>query len=193
MELADEAIRAETVAEPFAHLAMRMNDVRQAVSGWSVARFLRQLEPYLDRLSQDELWHFPLDCRWAGEGAWCRKHIMPRLSEDRRRNHFADDDAITEELEAIAKDDNRWCYPEYAIERLLRNEAEPRRIIELATAAFDSVPSIRRYTILAESVAEMGCRLDLDLLQRDFEPQWAEAAEKIRVNTEFRVRRRTLA
>lgn len=193
MGLADEAVRAEAVAEPFAYLAMRMNDLRQTVSGWSVARFLRRLEPYLDRLSQDELWHFPYNCRWAGEAAWCRKHIMPRLSEDKRRNYFADDVAITEELEATASDDNRWCYPQYAIESLLRNEAESWRIIELATAAFGSAPSIRRYTILAESVAEMGSRLDLALLERPFESQWAEAAEKIRVNTEFRVHRRTLS
>jgi hypothetical protein len=193
IELADEAVRADAVTEPFAHLAMRMNDLRQTAAGWSVARFLRRLEPYLDRLSQDELWLFPLDCRWAGEAAWCRKHIMPRLSEEKRRNHYADDVAITDELEAIANDNSRECFPQYAIERLLRNEAEPRRIIELATAAFDSAPSVRRYAILAESVAEMGSRLDLALLKRPFESQWAEAAEKMRANTEFRVRRRTLS
>jgi hypothetical protein len=193
VKLADEAIRGGSVTEPFAHLAMKMDDLRQKIPGWSATRFLRRLEPYLDRLSQDELWHFPLNCRWANETAWCRKHIMWRLSEDERRNHFADDVAITRELEAIASDDHRWRYSKFSFEMLVRNEAEPRRIIDLAKAAFDSASSIRRYTILAEAVAEMGNRSDLDLLKRPIGSDWADEGEKIRIDTEFRVHRRILS
>lgn len=144
-------------------------------------------------MSPEQLWHFPLSCRWAGEADWCRKHIMPRLPDKERRQHFADDVAITCELDAVANDQNRWRFSKYAFEALLRNEAEPRRIIELTTAAFDSAPSFRRYAILAESVAELGNRSDLSLLARPFEQEWEEAAEKVRINTVFRLSRRTLS
>lgn len=172
---------------------MKMNNLRQKVPGWSAARFLRGLEPYLDLISADELWHFPLNCRWAGEADWCRRHIMPRLPDDKRRQHFADDVAIASEIDAVANDKDRWRWSKYAFEALIRNEAEPRKVIELATSAFDSAPSFQRYTILAESVAELGNRSDLPLLERPFAPEWAPAAEKVRINTEFRLCRRTLA
>jgi len=193
LALANEAIRSKTVEEPFAHLAMKMNDLRQKVPGWSPARFLRGVEPYLDQLSPEELWHYPLDCRWAGESDWCRRHIMPRLPDDKRRQYFADDVAIASELEAVASDDNRWRFSKFAFESLLRNEAAPRRIIELAVKAFESAPSFRRYSILAESVAELGNRSDISLLNQPYGDDWAIAADETRANAQFRLCRRTLA
>ena len=117
---------------------------------------------------------------------------MPRLPDDKRRQHFADDIAITSELEAVASDDNRWRFSKFAFEGLLRNEATPRRIIELAVNAFESAPSFRRYTILAESVAELGNRSDISLLDRPYGEEWATAADKIRADAQFRLCRRTL-
>lgn len=192
LALADEAIHSKTVEEPFAHLALKMNDLRQKAPGWSAARFLRGLEPYLGQLSPDELWHYPLDCRWAGEADWCRQHIMPRLPDEKRRQHFADDFAIASEIEAVAKDDNRWRFSKFAFESLLRNEADPRRIIELATAAFKGAPSLRRYTILAESVAELGNRSDIPLLEQQYGKDWTSDAERFCADARFRICRRTL-
>ena len=191
--LADEAIRSGAVRDPFAHLAMQMNDLRQRVPGWSAAKFLRGLEPYLDHLTADELWHYPLDCRWAGESQWCRDHIIPRMSDEMRRQHFADEVAIASEIETIANDSDRWRFPKYSFEHLLRNEADPRQIIKLAVAAFQSSPSLPRYTILAESIAELGNRSDIPLLNQVCGEPWAAKADDARANAEFRLCRRTLA
>lgn len=193
LALADEAISSKSVKEPFAHLATRMNDLRQKVPGWSVSQFLRGLEPYIDQLSPEELWHYPLDCRWVGESEWCRRHILPRMSDDQRRIHYADDVAIASELEGVAKDANRSRYPKFAIDRLLRNEADPRRIIDLALAAFQATPSLPRYAILAEAVATLGNRSDIPLFKQSYDEEWANAAEKLRADATFRLCRRTLA
>ena len=127
LALADEAIQSKTINEPFAHLSMKMNNLRQKVPGWSAAKFLRGLEPYLNQLSPDELWHYPLDCKWAGETNWCRRYIMPRLSNDKRRQHYADDTAIASEIESAINDDRYWRFSKFAFERLLQREADPRR------------------------------------------------------------------
>ena len=192
LALADEAIRLKTVEEPFAHLASKMNNLRQKVPGWSAGRFLRGLEPYLDQLSPDELCHYPLDCRWAGEADWCRKHIMLRLPDDKRRQHYADDAAIASEIEAAIKNDRYWHFAKFAFERLLRNEADPRRIIELAYAAFEAAPSLGSYTVLAESIVELGNRLDIPLLEHLYGKEWATAAARVYADAQFRLCRRTL-
>jgi hypothetical protein len=193
IRLADEAIRAHTVSDPFEFLEMRMNDVRQLNPKWSASQFLRHLEPYLDLLSQEELSRFPQYCRWAGEMMWCRRHILPRLSDDERRLYVADESSIRNELEHVANDDHGWRFPQFVLERLVDREAQPKRIIELAATTFDSAPSIRRYSILAEAVVQLGDRSDLSFLARPLQQEWKEAAEVIRANAEFRVRRRTLA
>jgi hypothetical protein len=193
MTLADEAIRAHTVIDPFEFLAMRMNDVRQLNPRWSASQFLHNLEPYLDLLSQKELSQFPQYCEWAGEKTWCRRHILPRLSDNERRGYIADESSIRSELEHVANDDHGWRFPHFVFERLVAGEAQPKRIIEVAATMFDSTPSIRRYSILAEAVVHLGDRSHLPILNRPFHQEWKEAAELIRTNAEFRVRRRTLA
>ena len=193
IRLADEAIRAGTVSDPFEFLEMRMNDVRQLNPKWSASQFLRNLEPYLDLLSENELSRFPQYCNWAGETTWCRRHILPRLSDDERRLYVADESSIRSELEHLANDDHAWRFPQFAFERLLDREAQPKRIIELAATMFDSSPSIRRYSILTEAIVQLGDRSYLPILSRPFHQEWKEAAELMRANAEFRLRRRTLA
>ena len=193
MKFADEAIRAHTVSDPFEFLEMRMNDVRQLNPKWSMSQFLHNLEPYLDLLSEKELSHFPLYCEWAGEKMWCRRHILPRFSEDERRRYFADESSVRAELEHVANDDHGWRFPHFVFERLVEREAKPKRIIELAASVFDSAPSIRRYSVMAEAIIQLGDRSDLSLLDRPLQQEWKEAAERIRTNAEFQVRRRTLA
>ena len=193
IRLADEAIRAGTVSDPFEFLEMRMNDVRQLNPKWSASQFLRNLEPYLDLLSEKELSRFPQYCNWAGETTWCRRHILPRLSDDERGLYVADESSIRSELEHLAHDDHGWRFPQFAFVRLVEREAQAKNIIEIAAAVFDSAPSIRRYSIMAEAVVQLGDRSDLSILNRPLQQDWKEAAEAIRTNAEFRVRRRTLA
>jgi hypothetical protein len=191
--LADEAIRARTVADPFEYLEMRMNDVRHLNPNWSASQFLRHLEPYIGLLAQKELSRFPQYCKWAGETVWCRRHILPRLPEHEQRVYIADELSIRSELERVANDEHEWRFPRFVLERLVEREAQPKKIIEIAASIFDSAPSIRRYSIVAEAVVQLGDRSDLPILNRPLRPEWKEAAELMRANAEFRLRRRTLA
>jgi hypothetical protein len=193
ISLADEAIRARTVSDPFEYLDMRMNDVRQMNPKWSVTQFLRQLEPYLDLLSEKELSSFPQYLKWAGEMMWCHRHILPRLPDNQRRAYIADESSIRSELEHVAQDEHGWRFPHFVFERLIERDAQPKKIIDTAASIFDLAPSIRRYSIMAEAVVQLGDRSDMPILNRPLQQDWKDAAELIRTNAEFRVRCRTLS
>jgi hypothetical protein len=193
IRLADEAIRAQTVTNPFEYLEMRMNDVRHLNPKWSASQFLRHLEPYLDLLSEKELSSFPQYCKWAGETKWCHRHILPRLPQDQHHLYIADESSIRSELERVANDEHEWRFPQFVLERLIEREAQPKKIIEVATTVFDSTRSIRHYSIMAEAIVQLGDRSHLSILNRPVPQEWKEAAEMIRTDAEFRLRRRTLA
>jgi hypothetical protein len=161
-------------------------------------RHLENLEPYLDRMSRDEVLFLARETERAvgsdeGVAAWIRKHLVPRLPpEDRVRVQVADEMLINH-LDRNLQETRLYPYLGFLFEaRSGQRFVFPDRQIRLLDQWLSGHRTARGLQVAAECLKHIGTRRDLELLDRYPIEGDAAEVERIKAGARFAVRKRTL-
>lgn len=179
--------------EIFAHVELQINMGRAyRPASACPLRWRRNLEPFLDWFSPEELEHFMRD--WNGQSfmEWAHTHIMPRLPADLQVKHAR----TKENLLAILQEDSSESHWDWMaghfLERAQAQGWTQDRILEILYSWAEQRRDDFSYISLASCIARTGTRVDLGRLDALLLLRSSEKLVRIRENTDFTIRRRTL-
>lgn len=161
-------------------------------------RHLENLVPYLERISEEEIKFLA----WEGErardpdgsiGQWIRQNLVPRLSSEEKGRIRAADEFLVAQFDYYLKNATLPVYLDHIFDSVANRSDFPQRELGILESWFASNQTLRGLMVVAECLKDIGTRNDLKLLTRYSGDGEVAAVERIRADTEFAVKRRTLA
>jgi len=159
---------------------------------------LESLEPYLERMTNEELRSFTWATEWAvGSderiGEWIRRHVLPRLSVGDQSRFQVSDQYMIVSLDRYFHDTRFGPYLDFLFEeRGGQRIVFPERQLRLLEEWLSNHRTARGLAIAAECLKHIGTRRELDLLDRYPIEGNAHDIERIKNGARFSLRKRTL-
>ena len=153
---------------------------------------LKNLLPYLDRLSKYELWQCAEVCQRLGIPEWSNQHLSKLLDEKNRKRYHPSDDNLLQELDKLVADKNGVWRVKYWLEEFDKRHESQIRIMNIIDRWLSTHSSIDGLKIVAVCLEFIGTRKDLSILDKYKIEGDPEEILKIKTNTKFGLYRRTL-
>jgi len=158
-------------------------------TGVTHRRQFEALGPYLDYMEESTIYTFWEQCNEHGWFDLRRKMFDGRLSNKYSRA-YRDENQIISSLDKLVLD-NQIHWIDYSIEEYLKSGISPAEVIKLIGKWLAAQKSFAALQLAAIAVIQIGRRGDLQLLTVPIEPK--DAADTLRSDTAFAVKRRSLA
>lgn len=197
--LAEEALSVCPATVDIFHLAFSTVWDQRNPANPIRLRHLENLEPYLNRMSRNEV----LFLAWETERAvgsdeaiaeWIRRHLVPRLlREDRARVHVADEHFV-DNLDRQLEETRFEPYLGFLFEaRGGQRSVFPERQLRLLEDWLSRHRTPRGLKVAVECLKHIGTRREMELLDRYAIEVDAAEVERIKADARFSIRKRTLA
>jgi hypothetical protein len=161
-------------------------------------RHLESLEPYLDRMSRNEVLFLAWETERAvgsdeGIAEWIRGHLVPRLPPDDQVRVQVADEMLVGSLDRSFEETRFGPHLGFLFEeRGGRRYVFPERRLRLLDGWLSTHRTVRGLAVAAECLKHIGTRRDLDLLERYPIVGDASEVERIKADAGFSLRKRTL-
>jgi hypothetical protein len=189
LELVKETVeRSPNPPNLFAHIGMNYGIRVQGRAGITRPTQIEALIPYLDHLNEHAIFNFWEACNRLGWFDLRRKYFDARLDKKYGRRDF-DDDRIMAVFDDMVQH-NHIYWIDRRLEDIIETGVAAQRIMKVveiwlrARATFDAL------RLAAMAVIQIGTRKDLAILNVLVTPP--EAADSLRADTQFAVKRRRL-
>jgi hypothetical protein len=160
---------------------------------------LENLEPYLDRLTEDQVlqlaWNFEREIADNSKMAnWVRRILIPRLPVDERSRVRASDECLMSHLDRQLQNVTFGPNLRYLFEDPDGNvRAQPDHVMRIVESWLSTNRSVRGLAIVAECLKCIGSRNNLTLLDRFLVSGDQSQIDLIKADTKFAVLNRTLS
>ena len=188
---ADAAIReCPQPAELMKHLGMSFGIRVKDHPGLNRENQVLVLVPYLDLVSENDIFRLWTECNDRGWFATRRKHLDSRLGSSYVHHLWSHDRAIQELDRMVERNQQIWV--EHWIDQKLKADVSWSEILSTLTAWLDARQSLKALEFVASAVARRGTRRDIGLL-RAYEDMSESGAKELILDAEFALRRRTIS
>lgn len=175
-------------ADLFEHIGMYYGIRVQGRSGVTRPAQIEALVPYLDMLNESAIHSFWDACHRRGWLDLRRRYFDGRLSARFRKHLYDDDDLLTTFDDLIERNQLMWV--DRVIEDCLGGGVAPDHLMQVIERWFFARKTFDAMQLAAMAIVQNGTREDLAILDIPVEPN--EAAESLRADTRFAVKRRRL-
>ena len=172
----------------FAHIGMHYGIRVQGRAGITRPAQIEALIPYLDHLNEHAIFNFWDACNRLGWFDLRRKYFDTRLDKKYGRRDF-DDDRIMAVFDDLVQH-NHMYWIDRRLEDIIETGVAPQHIMKLVEIWLRSRATYDALRLAAMAIIEVGTRNDLDILNIPIAQ--LEAADSLRADTQFAVKRRRL-
>ncbi|MBN1182381.1 MAG: hypothetical protein JXB49_08855 [Bacteroidales bacterium] len=171
---------------------------------------LKVLLPYIERLGSNTLSNMVEFCERHNKNDWSIEYLKPEF--ERRRailpqdknidqkyienitiRHFPSNNDLFQELDSIEQRSGSFSGSLYYwSENFKRRQDSHKRWREILIEWFSYKPTIERFRLYTAAISDHGKRSDIDMLNHDVIDGDVEKIERLRADTIFEIKRRTL-
>ena len=192
----DTMIRCPREIRVFEHAFMRWEWV--APENPLCMRHLIALEPYLDRMVENEMLSLSrtferVDDPDGAIARWLQKHVVPRVSAPGRTNIRSTDEHFLYMLDDLYERTQIRPFAIHEIREPTTQHDFPQRYLALLDNWLKAHANLRGLQVVAEQIAYIGSRSDIAILTKYRIEGTIDEIEAILADATFRIRRRTLS
>ena len=175
----------------FRHLSMRWG-MRTRGRRPITPTQIEALRPYLDRIGSHDLGAIADTCCELGMAAWRREWIDPLLDPERRKRLFPTDEELHAELDEVLAEQKWFGRLYFWVEQFERRGDPQERMVRVLDSWLAADPTDKRLALVGFCLKRAGSRADLGLLEKCSVSGCVENIERLKEDTRFGVRLRTL-
>ncbi len=153
------------------------------------------LVPYLDLISEGDIFDLWMECNNRGWFAIRRKHLDCRLGSSYKQHYLWSCDSAIQKLNRLVREKPLYWIDhctDHWIDQNLKADVSWSEILKTLILWIDDQQSFEALKIVTSTVARRGVRNDLNLL-KSYEGLKVNGVKELIRNTEFAVRRRTIS
>lgn len=193
LELADRSIKkCPKNIDLFEYISNQYGVLEVGMHEYLNIKHLENLKPYLTLINKRELSNLAELCQRMGIPEWSKQNISSLLEKKGLKRYHPTNENLVEDLDRFVNIRQGKFSVKYWIEDSEKRHEPKSRILKVTEKWLAQNPTIDRLEIASACIQEIGCRKDLEILDKYIYKGTAAEIEKIKENTRLLVFKRTL-